>query len=119
MPGAPLTALVAVLKAAQVVVVLLPFYMGWLKYAGPLLVLLVLFVVLQTLQLGRVLQVQPFIRDDVKRRIGVHEMFTFMTLPVMLIPLFGIWMSAFLVLFPVLWLGAFLLIQYGELMADV
>jgi 4-hydroxybenzoate polyprenyltransferase len=119
MPGGRLFALVVVLKAVQLTIALLPWYLGWLDYPDWALALLLLFAVAQTAQLGRVMQVQPFVRDDVKRRIGVHEMFTFMTAPVMLLPLFGIWPAAFLVFFPVLWLGVFLLLQYGELMADV
>ena len=117
--GTPLFVLLLILKAAQVALALMPWYMGWLHYGLWTFLLLLLLVALQTLQLARVTGVQPFIRDDVKRRIGLHEMATYITAPVMLIPLFGPWMAAFLALFPVLWLGVFLLIQYGELMADV
>ena len=117
--GTPLFVLLLVLKAAQVGLALMPWYMGWLHYGFWTFLLLLLLVVLQTLQLARVTGIQPFIRDDVKRRIGLHEMATYITAPVKLIPLLGPWMAAFLALFPVLWLGVFLLLQYGELMADV
>ena len=119
MTGAAVIFAVAALKALQFAAALAPWCLGFLGYATWALLLLALALLAQALLAARVLAVQPFDRYGIKRRIGFHEMATYMTASVMLLPIVGPLGAFALAFLPVLWLGAFLMMQYGELMADV
>ena len=117
--GPGVTGLILSLKAIPLALAALPWLMGWLEYLRPEWILLLAMMVLQLVAAVAVLMPQPFDRDKIKRRIGLHEMVTYVTVPVIFIPLLGFWQSSFWALFPILWLAAFLLLQYGKLMPDI
>jgi hypothetical protein len=66
--------------------------------------------------MAQVLTIKIFKREKIMRVIGFHEMFAFMVVPFILFSYIGIVGLLILVFFPVVWLGIFLILQYGKLM---
>ena len=60
-----------------------------------------------------------FNKEKIMRYIGFHEMFTFMTVPFLLIGFIGLTSVLFMVFLPVAWLGVFLFLLYGKLMPEI
>ncbi len=107
---------VLLLKMIHISLTLLPFIIGWIQYELWQLYLVVLLNSMAVILMIRFLTMKIFKRETIMRTIGFHEMLTFMIIPILLIGFIGNVAAIFLVVFPVLWLGVFLMILYGRLM---
>jgi 4-hydroxybenzoate polyprenyltransferase len=109
-------AYVFLLKTLHISLTILPFVTGWIPYEAWQLSLVVLLNAIAVVFMIRFLTMKIFKREKIMRAIGFHEMFTFMIIPILLTGFIGYVAAAFLVVFPIIWLGAFLMILYGRLM---
>jgi hypothetical protein len=100
-------------------VTILPFVTGWIQYEQWQLYLVVLLNAIAVVFMIRFLMMKIFKREKIMRAIGFHEMFTFMIIPILLTGFIGYVAAAFLVVFPIIWLGVFLMILYGRLMPTI
>jgi len=112
-------AYVLLLKILHVSLTFLPFATGWIRYEPWQLYLVILLIAITVVLMIRLLTMTIFHREHIMRTIGFHEMITFMVIPILLIGLIGNTAAAFLVVFPVLWLGVFLIALYGRLMPTI
>jgi 4-hydroxybenzoate polyprenyltransferase len=109
-------AYISILKIIQIILLITPFvysiitFESWQFLASLLLIIIALFFMIQFLT------IKVFDREKIMRAIGFHEMFTFMVIPFILFSYTGIGGMLFLIFFPVIWLGVFLIILYGRLM---
>ena len=107
------------LKAVQLLGIFIPFaysvfmFQGWqLIFAGVLSAITIVFLI-------QLLRASSFKREYIMRIIGFHEMIIFMVIPVMLYSYIGIVGMVFLLIFPVVWLGFFLMVLYRRLMPTI
>jgi len=112
-------AYVFLLKIVHVSLILLPFVTGWIPYERWLFYIVIVLITITVVFMIRFLTMKIFNREKIMRAIGFHEMFTFMIIPILLTGFIGYMAAAFLVVFPVIWLGVFLIILYGRLMPAI
>ena len=115
----PFITYVSVLKTLHITLVMTPFITGWIPYEQWQFYIVIVLIAISVVFMIRSLAMKTFQREKLMRFIGFHEMFTFMTIPVLLLGLIGYAAAFFLVVFPVLWLGVFLLALYGRLMPAI
>lgn len=112
-------AYVFLLKITHISLTVLPFATGWIAYEKWQFYLVILFIAIAVVFMIRLLTMKIFNREKIMRAIGFHEMFTFMVIPLLLTSLIGYMAALFLIIFPVVWLGLFLIIMYGRLMPAI
>ena len=112
-------AYILLLKAVHITLVLLPFSLHWVSYEPWQFYIAIVLIMATVVFMLRFLAMKTFQREKLMRTIGFHEMFTFMIIPLLLFSFIGPAASIFLVIFPVLWLGVFLLILYRRLMPAI
>lgn len=112
-------AYVAILKAAHIFLAILPFALNLIEYEIWQLYLVIILIFIAVIFMIRFLTIKKFEREKIIRAIGFHEMFAFMVVPFMLYTFIGPLATIFLLVFPVLWLGVFLIILYGRLMPGI
>ncbi len=115
----PFTAYVSVLKTLHIALVMTPFITGWIQYEQWQFYIVIVLITISVVFMIRFLTMKTFQREKLMRAIGFHEMFTFMIIPLLLVEFIGYAAATFLVVFPVIWLGVFLLALYGRLMPTI
>ena len=98
---------------------ILPFALNLIEYENWQLYLVIILIFIAVIFMIRFLTIKKFEREKIIRAIGFHEMFAFMVVPFMLYTFIGPLATIFLLVFPVLWLGVFLIILYGRLMPGI
>jgi len=112
-------AYIFILKIMHVSLILLPFVYNLIEYELWQLFVVLLIVFVTFVFMIRFLSIKTFQREKIMRAIGFHEMFIFMTIPIILYSFIGYVATLFLLVLPVLWLGIFLLIIYDKLMPEI
>ncbi|HUT00668.1 MAG TPA: UbiA family prenyltransferase [Candidatus Thermoplasmatota archaeon] len=112
-------AYVFLLKIMHISLILLPFITGWIPYERWQLYIVILLITITIVFMIRLLTMTIFNREKIMRAIGFHEMFTFMIIPILLTGFIGYIAAGFLIAFPVIWLGVFLVTLYGRLMPAI
>ncbi len=107
------------LKTVHISLTLVPFALGLILYKIWQLYMVILLIVIAVVFMVRFLTIKQFKREYIMRAIGFHEMFAFMVVPIILFGLIGWQAALFLGVFPVIWLGVFLVIIYGRIMPTV
>jgi len=107
------------LKTIHVSLILLPFVYNFIEYEPWQLFVVLLLIFFTVVFMARFLFIKMFQREKIMRAIGFHEMFIFMTIPIILYGFIGYVATLFLLVLPVLWLGVFLVIMYGRLMPEI
>jgi 4-hydroxybenzoate polyprenyltransferase len=115
----PFIAYVSVLKTLHIALVMTPFLTGWIQYKQWQFYIVIVLIAISVVFMIRFLAMKTFQRQTLMRSIGFHEMFTFMIIPLLLAGFIGYAAAFFLVVFPALWLGVFLLALYGRLMPAI
>ncbi len=110
---------VVILKGIHIALTLVPFtyvmipFQTWQLYAA------ILVIGVSVCFLIRFLTMKTFNREALMRAIGFHEMFSFIVVPILLFGFIGPVAALFLLIFPVIWLGVFLILMYGRLMPTI
>lgn len=110
---------VVLLKAIHVILTLIPFvylmmpFQIWQAYLTVAVIGVALYF------MARFLTMKTFNREALMRAIGLHEMFAFMVVPLLLFGFIGPVATIFLIIFPIIWLGIFLILLYGRLMPAI
>jgi len=110
---------VFLLKAIHIILTLIPFiyimmpFQIWQVYATLAVIGIAAYFII------RFLKMKTFNRETLMRTIGFHEMFAFMVVPLLLFGFIGPIASFFLIVFPIIWLGVFLIFMYGKLMPAI
>ena len=112
-------AYIATLKIIHISLTFLPFTMNLVAYENWQFYMVLILIFISIIFMIRFLTIKKFDREKIMQAIGFHEMFVFMTIPFILFSLIGYLATIFLVIFPVLWLGVFLIIMYGRLMPAI
>jgi len=112
-------AYIAMLKIVHISLTILPFTMNLIVYESWQFYIVLILIFIAVIFMVRFLTIKKFDREKIMRAIGFHEMFAFMVVPFILFGIIGSIATIFLVVFPVLWLGVFLIIMYGRLMPTI
>ena len=107
------------LKIVHISLTILPFTMNLIVYENWQFYIVLILIFIAVVFMIRFLTIKKFEREKIMRAIGFHEMFAFMVIPFMLYGLIGAIATLFLVIFPAIWLGVFLIIMYGRLMPAI
>ena len=112
-------AYIASLKIVHISLTILPFIMNLIIYENWQFIFVLILIFIAVVFMIRFLTIKKFERDKIKRAIGFHEMFAFMVVPFILMGIIGPLATLFLIVFPIVWLGVFLVIMYGRLMPAI
>jgi 4-hydroxybenzoate polyprenyltransferase len=112
-------AYMAILKIAHIFLTILPFTMNLIIYENWQFYMVIILIFIAVIFMIRFLTIKKFEREKIIRAIGFHEMFAFMVVPLMLYGFIGPLATIFLLVFPIIWLGVFLIIMYGRLMPGI
>ncbi len=104
------------LKIVHISLTILPFTMNLIVYENWQFYMVLILIFIAVVFMIRFLTIKKFEREKIMRAIGFHEMFAFMVVPFILMGIIGPIATVFLIVFPVIWLGVFLIIMYGRLM---
>jgi 4-hydroxybenzoate polyprenyltransferase len=86
---------------------------------GLQLFLLIIGTVFMLSLMFKILTMRIFERDKLIRFIGAHEIVTYSLIPLLFIGILG-WLSIFLlIIFPIIWLAAFMMLMYGRLLPQI
>lgn len=107
------------LKTIHILLTILPFAMNLIVYENWQFYIVLILIFIAVVFMIRFLTIKKFEREKIKRAIGFHEMFAFMVVPFIIMGFIGPIATIFLVIFPVVWLGVFLIIMYGRLMPAI
>jgi 4-hydroxybenzoate polyprenyltransferase len=110
---------IALLKMIHITLTIIPFTMNLVMYESWQFYVVILLIIVSIVFMIRFLVIKKFDRDKIMRAIGFHETFAFMVVPFLLYGIIGPVATLFLVVFPILWLGCFLIIMYGKLMPTI
>lgn len=112
-------AYIVFLKIIHIFLTILPFTMNLIVYETWQFYIVLILIFIAVVFMIRFLTIKKFEREKIKRAIGFHEMFAFMVVPFILVGFIGPIATLFLIVFPVIWLGVFLIIMYGRLMPAI
>ena len=112
-------AYIASLKIVQITFTILPFTMNLIAYENWQFYITIVLILIAIIFMIRFFTIKKFDREKIMRAIGFHEMFAFMVIPFILFGIIGPVAALFLVVFPAIWLGVFLIIIYGKLMPAI
>jgi 4-hydroxybenzoate polyprenyltransferase len=107
------------LKIVHISLTILPFTMNLIVYENWQFYIVLILIFIAVVFMIRFLTIKKFEREKIMRAIGFHEMFAFMVIPFILYGFIGTLATIFLVVFPVIWLGVFLIVMYGRLMPAI
>jgi 4-hydroxybenzoate polyprenyltransferase len=107
---------ICVLKIVHIFLTIYPFVYHKVVYESWQFYLVIFLIFLALIFMIRFLTFKKFKREKIIRAIGFHEIFAFMVIPFILLGIIGPIAAIFLVFFPIVWLGIFLIIIYGRLM---
>jgi len=107
------------LKIVHISLTILPFTLNLIVYENWQVYMVLILIFIAVVFMIRFLTIKKFEREKIMRAIGFHEMFAFMVIPFMLYGLIGTLATLFLVIFPAIWLGIFLIIMYDRLMPAI
>jgi len=107
------------LKIVHIILTILPFALNLLVFDNWQFYIVLLLIFIAVVFMIRFLTIKKFDREKIMRAIGFHEIFTFMVVSILLYGIIGPVATIFLLIFPIFWLGVFLIIIYGRLMPAV
>ncbi|MBN2065590.1 MAG: UbiA family prenyltransferase [Candidatus Thermoplasmatota archaeon] len=110
---------IVLLKIIHITLTLIPFIYVMMSFQTWQLYAAVIIIGVSVCFLIRFLTMKTFNRESLMRAIGFHEMFAFLVVPVLLFSFIGSVAAIFLLIFPVIWLGVFLILMYGRLMPAI
>jgi len=107
---------ISILKIIQIILLITPFVYSIIPFEPWQFIAIIILIIIALFFMIKFLTIKVFDRDKIMRAIGFHEMFTFMVIPFILFSYIGIAGMLFLIFFPIIWLGVFLILLYGRLM---
>lgn len=110
---------VVMLKIIHIALAVIPFIYCMMPFQVWQFYITIVIIIIAMCFMIRFLTMKTFDRKKIMRFIGFHEMFAFMVIPFLLFGFIGIGATLFLVFFPIIWLGVFLIIMYGKLMPAI
>jgi len=91
-------------------------FWGYEPFYAQLILLILIFILIGVIfaTTYRFLNFTKFDRSKLKRVFSIHEISTYFIVPLILLPLIGIWISIGLLLLPLVWFIALNLVLYGK-----
>ncbi|MCK5561850.1 MAG: UbiA family prenyltransferase [Thermoplasmata archaeon] len=108
-----------ILKVFYLILILLPFIMGWFSWATISFVFIIYLFGLSYYFFMSICHSQQFNRKQIIRYIGGHEIIAYSIIPAMLMDTIGPQRAFFLIILPIVWLAIFLIILYDRLMPEI
>jgi len=111
--------LLAAVKGVHIGVLFYPIFFGIIEPSPLQLLLLAALSFAMLTSASAISKISSFDRNGIKRMIGVHEIFTYLLFPVLIMGVVGWQIALFLAVFPIIWLAVTLMLLYGKLMPDI